>query len=82
MPRMSGPKLVEHLRWLDPDQACRVIVLTANPDTPMAARLASHYVVQKPFKVRELRELIDRVSAAARNGFSPTVGSPVATRRA
>jgi CheY-like chemotaxis protein len=77
MPKMDGAELVEHLLRLDPEQAHRVIVLTGNIDSPQAARLSSHFVVEKPFVVRELRELVDRVSAAAVDGYFP---SPAARR--
>jgi CheY-like chemotaxis protein len=72
MPKMDGAALVEHLVRLDPEQARRVIVLTGNIDSPQAARLSSHFVVEKPFVVRELRELVDRVSAAAVDGYFPS----------
>jgi CheY-like chemotaxis protein len=72
MPKMDGAALVEQLLRLDPDQARRVIVLTANADSEPAARLSSHFVVEKPFNVCELRELVDRVSAAACNGYFPS----------
>jgi CheY-like chemotaxis protein len=72
LPRMSGPVLVEHLRRIDPEQARRVIVMTGDAHSPMAAQLAGHYVVEKPFDLGELRELIDRVSAAARSGYFPS----------
>jgi len=62
MPRMDGPALIEHLIRIAPEQARRVIVLTANVDSPEAARLADHHVVEKPFNVRHLRELIAQVS--------------------
>ncbi|MDB4965836.1 MAG: hybrid sensor histidine kinase/response regulator [Myxococcales bacterium] len=74
MPRMNGPVLVEHLLRLDPDQAGRVIVLTGDADSAVSARLSSHFVVEKPFRVRELRELVARVSAAAHDGELPTLG--------
>lgn len=67
MPRMDGAALLEHLRRLDADQARRVIVVTANAETPLAARLMGHYIVEKPFNVRKLRELVDLVSTAARD---------------
>jgi CheY-like chemotaxis protein len=73
MPRMDGAVFLEQLRRLDADQASRVIMLTANAKTPLAARLAGHYVVEKPFDVGELRELVDRVSGAARTGYFPSV---------
>jgi CheY-like chemotaxis protein len=72
MPRMDGAVFLMHLRRLDADQASRVIMLTANAKSPDAARLAGHYVVEKPFDVGELRELVARVSATARNGYSPS----------
>lgn len=72
MPRMDGGEFLKNLRRLDAAQAKRVIILTANWDTPQAASLAGHYVVEKPFEVAKLRELIDRVSAAAREGYFPT----------
>lgn len=68
MPRMNGAVLVEQLRRLDADQARRVIVVTADAETPLAAQLSGHYVVEKPFDRRELRELVDRVSSAPRDG--------------
>jgi CheY-like chemotaxis protein len=80
MPKMDGAVLVDHLRRLDADQARRVIVLTSNADSPLAARLSDHYVVEKPFNLGELRELIDRVSAAARDGYFPSVSKTIARR--
>jgi CheY-like chemotaxis protein len=71
MPNMDGPSLVHHLRRLDAAQARRVIVLTGNAASASAARLSEHFVVEKPFRVSELRELIGRVSAAAREGYFP-----------
>ena len=68
MPRMDGAAFMEHLRRLDPDQAKRVIILTGNWDTPSAPGLVGHYIVEKPFELGKLRELIDRVSAAVRAG--------------
>jgi CheY-like chemotaxis protein len=68
MPRMNGAVLVGHLQRLDADQARRVIVLTGNPDSATVARLSGHYAVEKPFDVRELRQLISRVSTAAQDG--------------
>lgn len=79
MPKMDGAMLVEHLLRLDPDQARRVIVLTGNIDSARAMRLSEHFVVEKPFAVRELRELVDRVSAAAHEGYFPS--QPMAMRR-
>ena len=72
MPWMDGAVFLEHLRRLDADQASRVIMLTANAKTPLAARLAGRYLVEKPFDVGELRELVARVSAAARNDHFPS----------
>jgi CheY-like chemotaxis protein len=80
MPKMDGAALVEHLLRLDPDQAHRVIVLTGNADSEPAARLSSHFVVEKPFNVRELRELIDRVSAAAQAEYFPSSATRIARR--
>ena len=71
MPVMDGPTLVEHLRALDADQARRVIVVTGSVDSPTAARLAGHYMIEKPFGVPALRALVERVSAAARDGYFP-----------
>jgi CheY-like chemotaxis protein len=73
LPRMNGPVLVDHLRQLDPEQARRVIVMTGDAHSPMAAKLADHYVIEKPFDLGELRELVDRVSAAERSGYFPSV---------
>jgi CheY-like chemotaxis protein len=72
MPRMDGASLVEHLQRFAPDQARRVIVLTSNVDSASAARLSSHFIVEKPFRVPELRELVARVSAAAQDGYFPS----------
>ena len=58
---------------LDADQASRVIVLTANPNSASASRLAAHYfLVEKPYDIPALRELVDKVSAAARSGYFPS----------
>ncbi|MCU1279838.1 MAG: hypothetical protein JWM53_3384 [bacterium] len=73
MPRMNGAEFVEQLRRLDADQASRVIMLTANTKSPLAARLAGHVVLGKPFDIAELRELVDRVSGSARKAFFPSV---------
>jgi hypothetical protein len=37
----------------------------------IALPLSSHFIVEKPFRVRELRELVARVSAAAQDGYFP-----------
>ena len=79
MPWMDGAVFLDHLRRLDGDQASRVIMLTANAHTPLAASLVGHYVVEKPFDMNELRALVARVSAAAGTGHFPT-GALVATR--
>ena len=73
MPKMDGADLLEQLRRLDADQSSRVIMLTANAKTPLAARLAGHYVVEKPFDLRKLRELVDRVSGAANASPFPPI---------
>ena len=72
MPKMNGPVLVENLRRIDPCQASRVIVLTGDVGSPLAAKLGGYYVVEKPFDVSELRQLVGRVSAAARDGYFPS----------
>ena len=71
MPVMDGAVLLEHLRRLDADQARRVIVVTGAVDSSPAARLAGHFIIEKPFRVPELRALVDRVCAAARDGYFP-----------
>jgi CheY-like chemotaxis protein len=71
MPAMDGAEFIEQLRRLDADQASRVIMLTANANTPLAARLAGHHVVEKPFELGELRELVARLSAAAHASCVP-----------
>jgi CheY-like chemotaxis protein len=72
MPTMDGAVFLQHLRRLDADQASRVIMLTANAHAPLATNLAGHYVVEKPFDMNELRELVARVSAAAHDGYFPS----------
>jgi CheY-like chemotaxis protein len=74
MPTMDGAVFLQHLLRLDADQASRVIMLTANAKSPLAAGLAGHHVVEKPFDVGELRELVARVSAAAPR-FPPLLAS-------
>lgn len=73
MPVMDGAALVEHLRAIDADQARRVIVVTGAVDSPTAARLAGHFILEKPFAVQALRALVERVSAAARDGYFPAL---------
>ena len=73
MPRMDGAVLMAHLQRLDADQARRVIVLTGDASSQTAAQLSGHYVMEKPFNVRELRELVARVSAAAQDGYFPAL---------
>jgi CheY-like chemotaxis protein len=75
MPKMDGVTFVERLVQLDADQARRVIVVTGDPSSARAARLSSHYFVGKPYNVRELRELVARVIAAAQDGYFPAPGS-------
>jgi CheY-like chemotaxis protein len=72
LPRMDGPAVVEHLRRMDADQARRVVVMTGDAQSTAAAQLSNHFTVEKPFHVPELRELIGRVSTAAREGYFPT----------
>ncbi|MCA1663315.1 MAG: response regulator [Myxococcales bacterium] len=71
MPVMDGAALVEHLRKIDPEQARRVIVVTGAVDSPTAAQMAGHFMIEKPFRVPELRALVDRVCAAGREGYFP-----------
>ena len=73
MPVMDGAALVEHLRAIDADQARRVIVVTGDVSSPTAARLSGHFMIEKPFGVPELRALVARVCAAARDGYFPAV---------
>ena len=82
MPKMDGAELLEHLRRLDADQASRVIMLTANAKSQLAARLAGHYVVEKPFEMNALRELVDRVSGAANAGYFPSIAVAAAAKSA
>ena len=72
MPVMDGATLVEHLRAIDLEQARRVIVVTGAADSPTAARMAAHYIIEKPFRVPELRALVERISTAARDGYFPS----------
>jgi len=73
MPRMDGATFVEQLRQRDADQAARVIVLTANPNSASACRLSAHYfLIEKPYDIPTLRDLVDKVSAAARDGYFPS----------
>jgi CheY-like chemotaxis protein len=81
MPRMDGAVLLEQLRRLDADQASRVIVLTGHAEAPLATRVAGHHVFAKPFDVAKLRELVDRVSGAARDGHFPSVAVIAAQSR-
>jgi CheY-like chemotaxis protein len=78
MPKMDGSVLLEHLRRLDADQASRVIVVTAHAAAPLAVRVAGHHIVEKPFDVPKLRELVDRVSGAAHAGQFPSVAVTLA----
>jgi CheY-like chemotaxis protein len=71
MPVMDGAALVEQLRRIDADQVRRVIVVTGAVDSLPAAQLAGHFVIEKPFRVPELRALIDRVASAGRDGDFP-----------
>jgi diguanylate cyclase (GGDEF)-like protein len=65
MPGMTGMDLFEELVRLAPDQAQRVVFMTAGPVTTRARDFVAttlHPVVSKPFDVQKVRDLIrDRV---------------------
>lgn len=69
MPRMSGAALLQSLRRIDPGQADRVVLVTANPAEGTAA--SRHYHVAKPFRASVLKGLVDQVMSASRAGYFP-----------
>jgi CheY-like chemotaxis protein len=68
MPRMGGLDLLRALTVLDRRQASRVILVTGNPH---GAGIENYFVVEKPFDVRSLRELVGRITAAAQEDYFP-----------
>ncbi len=68
MPGMSGIELVDRMRAVHPGLADRTIVITGDTASPAVAeflgRLATPHL-QKPFDVRQLIEIVDRVRMGA-----------------
>ena len=65
MPEMSGAELYEQLAARDRAAAERVVFMTGGAFTPGARDLLAHVRnerIEKPFEIRALRELIDRMS--------------------
>ncbi|MCU1276644.1 MAG: hybrid sensor histidine kinase/response regulator [bacterium] len=72
MPKINGAALIAALQRIDRNQAGRVIVMTGDPGSVIAAGMSSYYLIEKPFDVGALRSLVANVVAAARQGYFPS----------
>ncbi|MDB4965420.1 MAG: hybrid sensor histidine kinase/response regulator [Myxococcales bacterium] len=68
MPRMGGLDLLRALTVLDRQQAARVILVTGNPH---GSGVENYFVVEKPFNVQRLRDLVGLVADAAQQDYFP-----------
>ncbi len=71
MPRLSGPDFLQRVTEIDPEQADRIIFMTANPESTIVRRVTTHLVLQKPFGPKALKQLTDRIIEAAKSGYFP-----------
>ena len=72
MPRVDGARLLELIAQLDRAQADRVIFVTGNGLGAIVQTAAVHTIIDKPFSPKKLRELVDRVTAASKQGYFPS----------
>jgi FixJ family two-component response regulator len=68
MPGLSGIELCDRLGRLHPELARRLVVITGDTASPAVAEFLAgggRPFLQKPFDMRDLAELLDRVASAA-----------------
>lgn len=71
MPNMSGAELRRALMGLAPGQVDRIIYLTGNASSRLAAQVQTNLVLDKAEHIGQLRELVARVVDAAQAGYFP-----------
>ncbi len=72
LPRMTGVEFRRQLRRLAPEQADRIVFMTGHTQSVLRAQVNDHFVVEKPFELEALVELLRRVTDASRGGYFPS----------
>jgi CheY-like chemotaxis protein len=68
MPQVTGMELFDAVRALDPAQARRIVFVTGGAFTASARQFldeSENPRIEKPFDLRELRDLVDAMLAEA-----------------
>ncbi len=68
MPGVSGQELYERIRRIDPDLSSRIVFSTGDTVSTMTReflKATGAHCIQKPFDLREIRRLVERLLAAS-----------------
>lgn len=67
MPELDGPELCARVKEIDPELAAHTILITGAVDPPTRAFLAQNKLpyLLKPFEVKRLLELVERLARVA-----------------